>query len=258
MNLLKYLNNFFYLGYENLFMILFADSRYGEIGYFIKKNPHTKKYFYANWGSREWEYQWVENILNKIGIKNKKIVDIGIGLPTDSDFYKFYIKSDSFLTAYDTDSRLNKTTYLSNKCKIIRRSAEKMDVPSATVDVVVCISSFEHFPVEIFKKTIKEIHRVLKKNGQLIVTLDLTYDKLKSARWAILEKTLNGLPAEENDFMLKPVHKKLTPEYFLKMISPYFKVKNKIIKNKRVIISKLVYSKKWNSYVAYFHLYKKV
>lgn len=254
MNLLK----FFYYVYENLFMIFFADGKYGEVGYFVKKNPHTKKYFYANWGSREWEYRWVENILNKIGIKNKRVIDIGIGLPTDSDFYKFYIRSGSFLTAFDPDDRLDKITYLSNKCKIIRKSAEKMNIPSATIDVVVCLSSFEHFPVQIFKKTIKEIHRVLKRNGHLIVTLDLTFDKLKSSRWAVLEKTISGLPATENNLRLKSEYQQLTLEYFLKMVSPYFTVNNKIIKNKGVINSKLIYSKKWNSYVAYLHLYKKV
>lgn len=257
MNLLKFINKIFYSVYENFFMNFFIDDKYGEIGYFVKKNPHTKKYFYANWGSREWEYRWVENVLNQIEIKNKKIVDIGIGLPTDSDFYKFYIKSDSFLTAFDPDSRLDKIIPLSSKCKIIRKSAEKMDIPSATIDVVVCISSFEHFPVENFKKTIKEIHRVLKRNGHLMVTLDLTFNKLKSARWAVLEKTIAGLPATENNLRLKPEHQQLTLQYFLKMVSPYFTVKNKIIKNKRARISELVYSKKWNSYVTYLHLYKK-
>lgn len=258
MNLLKLFNKIFYSVYENLSMIFFTDSKYGEIGYFVKKNPHTKKYCYANWGSREWEYLWVENVLNKIGIKDKKIIDIGIGLPTDSDFYKFYIKSGSFLTAFDPDSRLDKITHLSGKCKIISKSAEKMDIPPATTDVVVCISSFEHFPVEIFKRTIKEIHRVLKKNGHLIVTLDLTYNKLGFARWAVLEKTLAGLPATENNLRLKPEHQQLTLEYFLKMVSPYFTVKNKRIKNKGAGISELVYSKKWNSYVVYLHLHKQI
>jgi ubiquinone/menaquinone biosynthesis C-methylase UbiE len=193
-----------------------------------------------------------------MGINNKKIIDIGIGLPSDSDFYKFYIKSGSFLTAFDPDSRLDKTTYLSSKCKIIRKSAEKMDIPSATIDVVVCISSFEHFPVKSFKKTIKEIHRVIKRKGHLIVTLDLTFNKLQSARWAVLEKTISGLPAAENNLKIRPEHQQLTLEYFLKIVSPYFTVKNNIIKNNKAKISELVYSKKWNSYVAYLHLHKQL
>ena len=88
--------------------------------------------------------------------------------------------------------------------------------------------------------------------------MDLTFNKLKSARWAVLEKTISGLPATENNLRLKSEHQQLTLEYFLKMVSLYFTVKNKIIKNKGVINSKLIYSKKWNSYVAYLHLYKKV
>ncbi|MCL5784055.1 MAG: class I SAM-dependent methyltransferase [Patescibacteria group bacterium] len=230
---------------------------YGDLGYFSKKDPKTSKYTFANWGSRRWEYAYIEKILSEIGIKNKKVVDIGIGLPSSSNFHNLYLKSGCHLIGFDPDDRLKKITKLSAKCKIYRQSAEKIPLSAKSTDIVVVISSFEHFPIKIFNKTIKEIHRILKDDGRLIVTLDLTYDKTKSARWAILEKTLNRLPPQENDQQLKPFHKHLTLELFLQMVSAYFYVKNNQAKNKNLELSKLVYSKEWNSYIGYANLYKK-
>jgi len=236
---------------------LFAEDKYGEIGYFVLNNPRTSKYRYANWGSRKWEYYYVEKLLDEINIEDKHVVDIGIGIPADSDFFKYYIKSNCRLTAFDPDERLDDVTVLSEKCRILRKYADETGLDSGSVDVVVAISSLEHFPAGAFHGAIEEMHRILKPDGHFIVTLDLTYNKKTSARWAILEKTLNSLPPSENDEQLNDCHRQLTPEYFLELVSPYFYTRDYTIYNKGADIRKLVYSKKWNSHIAYFHLYKK-
>lgn len=229
----------------------------GDVGFFLKQHPQTYRYSYANWGSRRWEYPYLAWVLNKINISGKQVIDIGIGLPQDSNFYKFYVNSGCYLTGYDPDSRLPEVTKLSERCKILRKSAEHMtEFTDGSVDVAVVLSAFEHFPVSAFKQTLQEIHRVLKPGGSLIVTLDLTFDRQRSARWAILEKTLNGLPAEENDLQLKPEHTQVTVEKFLEMASPYFAPSDKKIYNQDLPLSEHVYSQKWNSHVAYLHLHK--
>lgn len=237
---------------------LFSIPEYGEIGYFIKRNPITWKYKYANWGSRKWEYYYVEKVLNEIRIQNKQVVDVGIGRPVDANFYKYYVKSGCYLTAFDPDTRMGSVVNLSKHCKIICTSAEKMKYPSRKADVVVVLSAFEHFPIKVFLKTIKEIARILKPGGHLIVTLDMTsVDHKRSARWAILEKTINGLSDQENNLPLPAKFKPLSLENFLKYLSPYFKLKDSEVTNVNVKPSKLVYSKTWNSCVAYMHLYRK-
>ncbi len=231
---------------------------YGEIGYFSRFNPQTSKYKYANWGSRKWEYYYVEKILTDIGIKGKQVVDVGIGRPIDSDFYKFYVKSGCFLTGFDPDGRLKPVTVLSKKCKIIRSSAEKMKTGTKKADIVVVISAFEHFPEKVFKQTIKEIYRIIKDNGHLIVTLDMTVcNHKKSAPWAILEKTINKIPPQENSLPLPKNYAPLSLERFLKLVSLYFYVKDSKIFNSELNRWLRVYSWSWNSCVAYIHLYKK-
>jgi len=234
------------------------DADYGEVGFFVKNNPITGKYTYANWGSRLWELKAVDTWLTEKSIKDKRVVDIGIGLPSSSNFYTFYVKSGCYLKAYDIDSRLAKTVKLSDRCEIYNKSSESMEEnPDSSVDVVVALSSLEHYPIGAFNRTIAEVHRILKPNGLFLVTLDLTFDK-RSARWAILEKTTNGLPETENDTGLDDSQQQLTLEKFINMLSPYFYAKEVKIKNDEFKNSKrLLHSKRWNSYISYAHLYKK-
>ncbi len=235
---------------------VFADKRYGDVGFFITKNPKTKKYKYSNWGSREWEYYYMEEKLKEMCIDGKVIIDIGIGRPVDCDFYKFYVSENCYMTAFDPDVRMPKVTNLSKRCKILRMSAEKLPLKNESVDVAVVLSSFEHFPLNEFSKTIKELFRVLKPGGDLLVTLDLTLDHQKSARWAILEKTMNHLSKIENDQKISKKGKFLTIDSFLGMIRPYFKPKSSTILNFDVKPKDMVYSPDFNSNVAYLHLYK--
>ena len=234
------------------------DKSYEEVGYFIKNNPIDTNYTYANWGSRLWELKAVETWLTEKAIEGKNVVDIGIGLPSDSNFYKFYVNSGCNLKAYDLDPRINGDIKLSNKCTIYNKSSDSMkENADNSVDVVVALSSLEHYPIESFKKTVSEVYRILKPNGLFIVTLDLTSGK-KSAPWAILEKTINHRPAKENDLGIGNAGEQLTLEKFIKMLSPLFYTNSKGIKNYYLKdSSRLVSSKKWNSYISYALLYKK-
>ena len=257
---LKKLIKKYYLVLEHLFYVLKygKDSHYGEVGLFIKNNPITTRYSYANWGSRLWELRAVEIWLSQLGIKDKKIVDIGIGLPSDSDFYTFYVKAGCYLNAYDLDSRIGGQVELSDRCKIYNKSSDEMpENENNSVDVVVALSSLEHYTLESFNKTIQEVYRILKPGGLFLVTLDLTHDK-KSAPWAILEKTLNNLPAEENSMPIAADGHQVTLENFIEKLSPLFSVKDVTIKNSEFINdARLLYEKKVNSYIGYIHFYKK-
>ncbi|GEM_PF-6922032 len=234
------------------------DSSYGDIGYFSKNNPQTFDYTYANWGARRWECYYLVEQLNKIGIRDKVVADVGIGAPSESNFYTFYLKSGCKLFGFDPDDRLPEVTHLSDKCNIYRKSGEDMSVlADGSTDVVVVLSAFEHFPIQSFKNTLIEINRIMKKGGHLLITLDLTFDKKRSAPWAILEKTLNNLPEQENHTELKDSDQQVTLPYFMKMLEPYFYAENPSMYNKDLMPNRLLLDKKWNSYIAYMHLRKK-
>jgi len=231
----------------------------GDVGFLLKPHRRTRKFTYANWGSRKWEYPYIIDQLEKIGIQDKKIVDLGIGLPDDSNFYQYYLRSGCYLTGYDIDARLPPELKLSDRCRILRKSSEHMeDFKDDEVDVAVALSSFEHFPIEVFRNTIKELSRVVKSGGDFLVTLDLTLDKERSAPYAILEKTLNGMPLQENNLRLSSNHRQLTIDYFLELVAPHFLPANPTIYGKESPISERVYSKEWNSQVAYLHLQKRI
>lgn len=226
-------------------------NEYGEAGYFLKRNPITGKYTFSNWGSRLWEYKYTETMLKKWGAEGKRVVDIGIGLPSDSNFYKFYVENRVELTAYDLDSRLPAVTQLSEKCKILNKNSANMaEIQTGSVDIVVAISNFEHFDIDSFEKTLLEVNRILKPGGKFLITFDIVMDHAKPATWAILEKSVNGKPAVESDEVLGQEAKKLDLADYLNILSKYFAVPNTIL-NKDVLTKDLVHSDKWNSKIGY-------
>lgn len=76
----------------------------------------------------------------------------------------------------------------------IQKNPIKIDMPTDTFDLVFCLSVFHHVPSEQSRlKYLKEIHRVLKPNGRLILTvwnlnkrrhltLELLANKIKNRR----------------------------------------------------------------------------
>ena len=135
-----------------------------------------------------------------------------------------------------------------------------MDIPDRSVDAIVAISSLEHFPVKSFYNCLVKLSSIIKDDGYFIVTLDMTIDKSRSARWAILEKTYNGLPEQENDIPLEDRHKQIDLQAFIAMIGEYFVTDQ--INDVKITdcsnLTKYVYSDEWNSIVGYLKLRKKI
>lgn len=233
---------------------------YAAAGYFKVSDPVAKNYRYANWGSRPWEYRYVETLLKKGGLAGKAVLDIGIGLPADSDFYRFYVNSECTLIGVDPDQRLPEVTELSERCRIVRAYAAEIDLPLGSVDYVVAISSLEHFPVDAFYATLRHIHGILKDDGVFLVTLDMTIDRDRPARWAILEKTCNGLPEGENDLCLGEGHRQIDLAAFLVMVADFFVLNDESDMSSVTVSPKdvtgCVHNAKWNSVVGYVSLKK--
>jgi ubiquinone/menaquinone biosynthesis C-methylase UbiE len=197
---------------------------YGDAGYFLRDYPRIskQKYTFGNWGARLWEYCYAESILNECGIRDKAVIDIGIGLPSQYSFYQFYIQSGCRLFGIDPDVRLPLETRLADGCIILRQSAEVLPMNDASIDVVVAISSLEHFPSMVFRKALAEINRVLKPSGKIVITLDETFDRNRPSPWAILERSLNGFSAVECNDLLPNSARLFTMAWLLEFLSPFF------------------------------------
>lgn len=68
-----------------------------------------------------------------------------------------------------------------------------IEFPDKTFDTIFCISVLEHLEESILKKAIKEFDRVLKDDGKLVLTFDITYDpQRESPPCNFLEHQING------------------------------------------------------------------
>lgn len=112
---------------------------------------------------------WIIDKLTKIK-KNKKILDAGAG----ECHYKQYCKHLNYVSQdfgkYDGkgDTKGLQTGKRDNTKIDIISDITDIPVKSGSFDVVLCVEVFEHLPEPI--KALKELTRVLKKNGVLILT----------------------------------------------------------------------------------------
>ena len=70
--------------------------------------------------------------------------------------------------------RLNRA--FGGKVRFVRAFLEEARLDSAAFDRVFSISVFEHIPPEAIQTTVRQVHRILKPGGLLVLTLDLFLD----------------------------------------------------------------------------------
>lgn len=102
-----------------------------------------------------------------------KILDIGCGM------YPYFLISTEFREKYGIDPSLETTDIKGVDLRSIDISSSRLPFNSETFDVVTMLAVFEHLDNENLKQVLKEIKRVLKKNGKLILTTPAPWsDKL--------------------------------------------------------------------------------
>lgn len=215
--------NYFYCFLFLVFVVANCFCHSEEVptmGVFTVKDPVLTEIKYANWGSRPFEYKWVSSVVD---VKDKKVIDLGIGIPSHHEWYKYVIQElqPSFYAGIDCDERMIDQQIVSDKFEILYMGMDDLWYPDATFDVAYCISTFEHIPYETFMKSIKEAYRVLKDDGVLVITLDERWDRnlahTHSNGWNILEQSLiaKGEFADSNFSFGLPSFLQLIQSYFV-------------------------------------------
>lgn len=216
-------------------------NKSNTVGLFKKSDPTIRTIKYGNWGSRPYEYAWVASIAS---IENKRVIDLGVGLPSQYDWYRYVIDNlkPTFYAGIDCDDRIKQELIAGPGFEIRHMDMAQLDYPDKSFDIAYCISTFEHIPYEIFMKSIQEAHRVLQDDGLLIITLDEEWDKNQPTNyhngWNTLEQSLiaQGLfERKDRSFGL--------PE-FLDLIKNYFELyDDAIVKEKPQWSTKIIASK---------------
>lgn len=123
-------------------------------------------------------------LLSKINLNNKSVLNIGCSEPIDEIFWVNIIKEwhslDINKDIIEISKKMTEESLpenLNKKIKFILGDATKMELADGYYDIVTAFSTIEHIPGEKNReKAFKEIYRVLKKDGYLIITVPNKWD----------------------------------------------------------------------------------
>lgn len=98
--------------------------------------------------------------------RSGRVLDIGCGS------FPHFLVSTSFSEKYGVDGSINESLFKGSPIKLKKINVEIQSLPFQKnfFDVIVMLAVFEHIHPEFINKVLKETHRVLKENGQLIIT----------------------------------------------------------------------------------------
>jgi 2-polyprenyl-3-methyl-5-hydroxy-6-metoxy-1,4-benzoquinol methylase len=125
-----------------------------------------------NQWSRVYEYPYTYEKLSTSLRKGSAILDAGCGVT----FFPFLLGAEFNVTAVDQDDyklTYSKINNLQNtNVNFINSSLNRIPFPDESFDAIYCISVLEH--TENYEEIIKEFNRLLKPNGLLVVTFDIS------------------------------------------------------------------------------------
>jgi len=174
-----------------------------KFGYFKTSDPQLPGIRFGNWGSRPYEYMWAAFVEPVEGLD---VIDFGTGLPSEHNWHEFVrdnLKPKSYL-GFDFDSRIKNEEINTPNHKVLWMDASNLQMPDNSIDLVYAISTFEHIDnFDLFKKILKEMHRVLRPGGKMVITLDEYWDHYDQSclPWNELERARNraGLKTEDQN-----------------------------------------------------------
>ena len=151
---------------------------------YVSSKIYDKKYYTSvclgshefNQSSGKKLHPSIEKLLSKLKItSNAKILDLGCGRGDITLFLANRTKEtigidyskEAILIANNIKKKFPKK--IQKKTHFYRMRAEKLKFPDNYFDLVICIDLFEHISKEELEVVLKEISRVLKRNGILFV-----------------------------------------------------------------------------------------
>ncbi len=131
----------------------------------------------SNW-SRRWEYGFALTYLRKYARRGSRVLDAGSGI----SFFPYMLSSLGYdVHACDVDASLEGmyagiNSRLDYTVNFQIQSIDALSYEDESFSAIYCISVLEHMKHKFRKKAIDEFHRVLRKDGVLVITFDVSLD----------------------------------------------------------------------------------
>ena len=147
--------------------------KYDEMKEIVKKGYDSNKYsdFYRKSKKmNRFEKLYFDTLINNLP-KKSAILDLGCGTGMP---YDLYLSTNS---GYDikgidiSEAHINMAKKNISKGNYIKGDFTKYDFQNEKYDAVIAIYSIFHIPREEHNKLIKKIHKYLKKNGYILITM---------------------------------------------------------------------------------------
>jgi len=151
---------------------------------FIKKNKALLTGYSRKWTgdplhqwSRQWEYPFVAQVIQRTkGTTN--ILDAGSGIT----FFPYFLASQNrraTITCFDSDAMLRNMFQRvesdeKSQVKFMQGQLEKTSFRDKSFDLIYCVSVLEHS--KQVRDILLEFYRILKPQGKLILTFDISLD----------------------------------------------------------------------------------
>lgn len=189
------------------------------IGILKSNDPKLEGVTWSNWGSRPYEYKWASSVVD---VEGKRVIDLGMGLPRQTNWYCYVVDhlKTKFYAGIDNNKEILNQGGGDHRFEAIYMDMRSLKYPEKSYDVAYSIGTFSTMNANDLMKAISEVHRVLKDDGLLIVTLEERWDKNvaynSTNNWNTLEQTLKSrgmVDDSEVAFGMPP---------FLELIKDYF------------------------------------
>lgn len=141
-------------GFKKTFKIILGKNKLPRLQ--LYSTPYSEAFY--------WRYKWANTFC-----KNKVVLEVPCGMGWGTSLLK---KAKKIVGIDISEVAINEaiTRYKNNRIDFRVGSMEKLDFQDQKFDTVVCLEGIEHVDQQIGKNFIKESHRVLKRNGLLLVS----------------------------------------------------------------------------------------
>lgn len=157
---------------------IFQSMKNYSNGYLLNNKNSLKEYRWIkdafNQWSRIYEYPYCFEILKENISDGGQVLDAGSGVT----FFPFFLSSKYKITCIDQDDYEHIYNEINKKQKttvnFMKTNLQNIPYPDDSFDAIYSISVLEH--TENYDAILKEFYRLLKPNGLLIITFDISLD----------------------------------------------------------------------------------